>query len=99
MSSLDVEDITLIRNAIKEEVTELKGQISREIILIVTPLESKVTDHIAHDEVRDKEVGKSLNLLFDGQTALRGDIKTGRVVAGLGWSVFLAVFGVVIANW
>jgi len=70
MANLDVEDITLIRTMFKEEIDELKSDVTKEITLIVEPIKDTLTNHIEHDEKVDEKVQESLKTLEKGQTKI-----------------------------
>jgi len=92
MSGLDVESITQIRSAIKEETNELKDQLTREITLIVEPIKETLTRHIEHDEKRDEEVFSRLTTMDKERAEIKSDVKTGRVIGGGLWALCVAGF-------
>jgi hypothetical protein len=96
--NLDVEDITQIRKAIKEETNELKSQLTREFALMVGPIKGTLDKHIAHDEIRDGLVNASLSTLAEKQTTMQGDVKLGRVVSACAWSLFLIIAAAVVSK-
>jgi len=70
MANLDVEDFSLIRTMFKEEIDELKSDVTKEITLIVEPIKETLTNHINHDEIHDKDTDNALKKLETGMTRM-----------------------------
>lgn len=89
--ALTGEDHEVLRSMLRDLRSDLKKDYKEEIELTVAPIKETLISHIKHDETNDASVNEHLEELKEGQNSLKSDMRIGRMVGGVAYTVFIGV--------